>query len=495
MKRLNYAVLEELGYEGFLLRDAPEKVLQFGEGGFLRAFVDYFFDMANEKHAFNGKVCLVQPIPQGLTDMVNTQEGLYTLYLRGFQDGRTVNDKRVISAVSRCIDPYRDFDAFLACAKNPELRYIVSNTTEAGIVYDANSLFEQTPPVSFPAKLTRLLYERFTHFGAEKGKGFVILSCELIDDNGKELKKCVEKYIAQWQLGDAFARWVEDENLFCSSLVDRIVTGYPRAEAEKLNAENGYEDTLIDTGEVFGAWVIEGPEVLEKELPFVDGELPVIVTPDHKPYKQRKVRILNGAHTTMVLGAYLAGQDIVRSCMQDDVIRSYMNKAIHQEIIPTLDLPKEELTAFAESVQERFANPFIDHQLLSISLNSVSKWRARCMPSLKAYMEKFGLVPSCLAMGLAALIAFYRGDRMENGALIGRRPLGNEYRIQDDEKVLAFFMAHREDAWAELADAVLGNEAFWGEDLRKLPGLYDTVCADLRCIDRLGAYAAMREVI
>ena len=495
MKRLNYAVLKEQGYEGFLLENAPEKVLQFGEGGFLRAFVDYFFDMANEKHGFNGKVCLVQPIPQGLTDMVNEQEGLYTLYLRGFQDGQTVNEKRVISAVSRCIDPYRDFDAFLACAKNKDLRYIVSNTTEAGIVYDEGSLFEQTPPVSFPAKLTRLLYERFLYFGSEKGKGFVILSCELIDDNGKELKKCVEKYIDQWQLGDEFRHWVEEENLFCSSLVDRIVTGYPRNEADKLNEENGYQETLIDTGEVFGAWVIEGPEALAAELPFVDGELPVIVTPDHKPYKQRKVRILNGAHTTMVLGAYLAGQDIVRNCMQDDVIRSYMNKAIHQEIIPTLALPQEELEAFASSVQERFANPFIDHQLLAISLNSVSKWKARCMPSLKAYMEKFHVVPPCLAMGLASLIAFYRGERMEDGALIGRREAGNEYRIQDDAKVLEFFLAHKDDEVPDLVWAVMSNVDFWGEDLTVLPGLYDTVCADLRCMLKLGAYAAMREVI
>lgn len=495
MERISYSLLKEQKYPGFLLEEAPERVLQFGEGGFLRAFVDYFFDLANEQHGFQGKVAVVQPIAQGMTEKINDQQGLYTLYLRGFQDGKTVNDKRIISCVSRCINPYQDYAAFLACARNPELRYIVSNTTEAGIVYDAGSEFDQAPPVTFPAKLTRFLYERFQHFGREKGKGMVILSCELIDNNGRELKRCVEQYAAQWGLGEAFGAWLEEENLFCSSLVDRIVTGYPRNEAEALNEENGYEDQLIDTGEVFGAWVIEGPKWLAEELPFVDGRLPVIVTPDHKPYKQRKVRILNGAHTTMVLGAYLAGQDIVRDCMQDAVIRGYMNKAIYEEIIPTLDLPEEELKAFAAAVEERFANPFIDHQLLSISLNSVSKWKARCLPSLKEYMARFGCVPGCLALGLASLIAFYRGDHMENGALMAVRPAGNAYAIQDDPAVLAFFLAHKGDAPDALTHAVMENQAFWGEDLTALPGLEEAVRRDLTCILEKGAYAAMKTTL
>jgi len=495
MERLNYATLKNSGYTGYVLKNAPEKVLQFGEGGFLRAFVDYFFDLANEKHGFDGKVVLVQPIAQGLTDMINEQEGLYTLYLRGFSEGKTVNDKRVISCVSRCINPYGDFAAFLQCAHNPELRYIVSNTTEAGIAYDPACRFDDAPQSSFPGKLTRFLYERYLAFGKEAGKGMVILSCELIDNNGKELKKCVERYVEQWQLEDGFKAWLDRENLFCSSLVDRIVTGYPRGEADKLNAENGYIDTLIDTGEVFGAWVIEGPEELAKELPFCDGELPVIVTPDHKPYKQRKVRILNGAHTTMVLGAYLSGQDIVRDCMQDEVISAYMNKALYDEIIPTLTLPKEELTAFAASVRERFANPFIDHLLLSISLNSTSKWRARCMPSLKAYMEKYGAIPACLSLGLASLLAFYHGERMEGTALIGRRPKGNEYEIHDDESVLRFFLAHKEDTPDVYVHTALAHEEFWGEDLTLLPGLEKTVLGYYENILQKGAYAAMKNVL
>ena len=495
MERLNYTTLKKAGYDGYVLENAPEKVLQFGEGGFLRAFVDYFFDLANEKHGFNGKVVLVQPIAQGLTNMINEQEGLYTLYLRGFQDGKTVNDKRVISCVSRCINPYEDYVAFLSCAHNPELRYVASNTTEAGIAYDPACRFSDVPPASFPAKLTRFLYERYIEFGNQPGKGLIILSCELIDNNGQELKKCVMQYIDQWQLSDEFRAWVEKENLFCSSLVDRIVTGYPRGEADRLNEENGYIDNLIDTGEVFGAWVIEGPEWLAEELPFCKGDMPVIVTPDHKPYKQRKVRILNGAHTTMVLGAYLAGQDIVRDCMQDEVISAYMDKVLYDEIIPTLTLPKEELTAFAASVRERFANPFIDHLLLSISLNSVSKWRARCMPSLKAYMEKMNAVPACLSLGLASLLAFYHGERMEGTALIGKRAKGNEYEIHDDAAVLAFFLAHKDAAPAEYVHAALANEAFWGENLTQLPGLEAKVLKHYETILHDGAYAAMKNVL
>lgn len=496
MKKLSYQTLQEQGYTGYLLKDAPEKMLQFGEGNFLRAFVDYFFDVANEKCGFNSKIVLCQPIAPGLSKIINEQEGLYTLYLRGFENGQKVNDKRIISAVSRCINPYEDFNALLECAKNPDLRYLSSNTTEAGIVYDDSCKFEDAPPASFPAKLTRFMYERFTHFGNEKGKGFVILSCELIDNNGQELKKCVQKYIAQWNLGEAFAKWVEEENLFCSTLVDRIVTGYPRSEAAALNEENGYEDNLIDTGEVFGFWVIEGPQWLKEELPFEKAGLPVLVTDDHTPYKKRKVRILNGAHTSMVLAAYLAGQDIVRNCMQDEVIKGFMDSTVYNEIIPTLTLPADELNSFAKAVGERFNNPFIDHALLSISLNSTSKWRARCMPSFKGYIEKMGKLPAGLTLSLAALIAFYSSQiqSLTDEGLVCRRPAGNEYIVKDDRFVLEFYYAHKDDSAEQLAKAVLENEAFWGEDLTKIDGLAQTVTEMLNGIAQKGMYEMMKSV-
>lgn len=499
MNKLNYQTLKEQGYEGYLLENAPERVLQFGEGNFLRAFVDYFIDMMNEKADFNSKVVLVQPIAnQGgfnLADIINEQEGLYTLYLRGFENGQKVNDKRVISCVSRCLNVYSDYEAVMACADHPELRYITCNTTEAGITYDSACQFTDTPPSTYPAKLTQFLYRRFQKFGQEPGKGFVILACELIDDNGKELEKCVLRYAKQWALGETFIQWIENENIFCSTLVDRIVTGYPRSEAASINEENGYEDNIIDTGEVFGFWVIEGPESLKEELPFEKAGLPVLITDNHKPYKQRKVRILNGAHTSMVLGAYLAGQDIVRDCMNDDIILSFMNKAIYKEIIPTLSLSGEDCKDFAAAVTERFKNPFIDHALLSISLNSTSKWRARVMPSLEGYVNKFGKLPACITASFAFYIAFYRGTELTDAGLTAKRPNGDSYTISDDRAVLEFYYQHKDDSAKDLVHAVCTNTDFWGKDLTEIPGFEAEVTKMLENIEANGAYEQMRECL
>ncbi|WP_026891776.1 tagaturonate reductase [Lacrimispora aerotolerans] len=493
MEKLCYATLEKQGYDGYLLKDAPERVLQFGEGNFLRAFVDYFVDMLNERTGFNSKVVLCQPIAPGLADMINEQEGLYTLFLRGFENGKKVNDKRVISCVSRCLNPYKEYDEVLACAENPDLRYIACNTTEAGIAYDPSCQFTDVPADSYPGKLTQFLYKRFEKFGKEAGKGFVILSCELIDNNGKELEKCVLQYAKQWNLGEEFISWIKAENIFCSTLVDRIVTGYPRNEASSICEELGYQDNLINTGEVFGFWVIEGPESLKKELPFEEAGLPVIICDDHKPYKQRKVRILNGAHTSFVLGAYLAGQDIVRDCMDDEVICGFMNKTIYDEIIPTLTLPKEELLSFAGSVTERFKNPFIDHALLAISLNSTSKWKARVMPSFKGYVEKTGELPKCITASFAFYIAFYHGMNLTEEGLVASRPAGDEYTVKDDKPVLQFFYDHKDDDAETLAHAVCSNTDFWDEDLSKIPGFETAVAGYLKAIEEKGAYAVMKD--
>ncbi len=494
MKKLSYEVLEELNYDGYLLKDAPERVLQFGEGNFLRAFVDYFIDVMNEKAGFNSKVVLCQPIAPGLADMINEQEGLYTLYLRGFQDGQKVNQKRIISCVSRCLNPYQDFEAVLACADNPELRFIACNTTEAGIAYDPSCQFTDVPANSYPGKLTQFLYRRFQTFGTEAGKGFIILACELIDDNGKELEKCVLQYAKQWELGDEFIRWIEEENIFCSTLVDRIVTGYPRSEAESICEENGYIDQLIDTGEIFGFWVIEGPESIKKEFPCEKAGLPILITDNHKPYKQRKVRILNGAHTSMVLGAYLAGQDIVRNCMEDEVVCGFMNKTIYEEIIPTLTLPEEELKDFAYSVTERFKNPFIDHALLSISLNSTSKWKARVMPSLKGYVAKTGSLPACITASFAFYLAFYRGVRLEEEGLIASRGT-NEYMVKDDRPILEFYDSIKELPADEYVHAVCERTDFWGENLGDIPGFEEAVAEYLSKTENCGAYEVMKSLL
>ena len=492
MAQLNYKVLRESGYNGYIMEHGKEKVMQFGEGNFLRAFVDDFIDIANEKAGFGGKVVLVQPIAQGLTELINQQEGLYTLYLRGSEKGVKVDDKRVISAVSRCINPYGDWDKVLEFARSEDLEIIVSNTTEAGIVHDQESTFDQAPPASFPAKLTRVLYERFT-----AGKpGIVMLSCELIDNNGKELLKCVNQYIDDWKLSEDFRDWVNKENIFCSTLVDRIVPGRIRdpKEVEALAAANGYEDPLTDVGEVFGIWVIEGPEGLEDRLPFKKAGVPVIVVPDVTPYKKRKVRILNGAHTGFVLGAYLAGYDIVRDCMHDDIILGYMNKMLYDEVIPTLPLDQKDLEEFARAVQDRFNNPFVNHELMSISLNSTSKWRARNMPTFLDYVKEKGKLPACLSTSFAAYVAFYSNDIQEltEKGLVCRRPKGNEYTVSDDRWVLEFYRDHKDDSPEDLIHAVMTNREMWGQDLTEVPGFEKEAVRILRQIREEGTLAAYK---
>ena len=495
MAVLNYEVLKSSGYKGYILPEAPEKVLQFGEGGFLRAFVDDFIDIANEKAGFNGKVVLVQPIPQGLSKMINAQEGLYTLYLRGRENGEKVDDKRVISCVSRCLNPYEEWDKVLEVARSEALEIVVSNTTEAGIVYDSGSRFDQCPPASYPAKLTRVLFERYS----AGLRGLTILPCELIDNNGKELKKCVDQHIADWGLEPGFKKWVEEEVVFCSTLVDRIVPGRIRdpEEVKALAEKNGYDDPLIDVGEVFGFWAIEGPDGLEDRLPFKKAEVPVKVVPDVTPYKKRKVRILNGAHTGFVPGAYLAGFNIVRDCMQDETVRSFMNKMLQEEVIPTLPLDKKDLDAFAAAVEERFNNPFVDHALLSITLNSTSKYRARNLPTLLDYVDEKKALPPCLATALAAYIAFYSNDirSLKDREMTCVRPGGSEYTVSDDPDVLKFYYDRRDEAPEKLVKDVLTNESFWGTDLTKVPGLEAFVADTLALIRKEGAAAAFKKAL
>lgn len=494
MDKLNYAVLKASGYDGYILEKAPEKVLQFGEGNFLRAFVDYWFDLANEKAGWNGKCVLVQPIASGLTDMINEQEGLYTLYLRGSRNGEKVDDKRVISSVSRCINPYTidGFGQLMDIAVSDDLEIIVSNTTEAGIVYDSTCQLSDAPCSSFPGKLTQVLYHRY-HAGK---KGITMLACELIDNNGRELLKCVNQYINQWELEEGFKKYVNEACTFCGSLVDRIVPGRIRdpKETAALEQIHGYSDPLLDVGEIFGLWVIEGEEQLNDALPFRQAGLDdhVFVVPDMTPYKKRKVRILNGAHTGFVLGAYLGGHDIVRECMNDPTVLGYMNKMLLEEIVPILPLDQEDCRSFAAAVQDRFNNPFVNHQLMSISLNSTSKWRARNMPSFLEYVHHTGRLPVCLTMSFAAYIAFYSNDIQEltDAGLVCRRTKGNAYTCCDDRDILEFYHAHKGDSISDLVHAVMTNEKMWGQDLTEVPGFEAATVANLTKIRTEGALAA-----
>ena len=494
MEKLNYEVLKKSGYDGYILEKSPEKVLQFGEGNFLRAFVDYWFDLANEKAGWNGKCCLVQPIAPGLAKMINEQEGLYTLYLRGSRNGQKVDDKRVISSVSRCLNPYEaeGFAAMLEVAASDDLEIIVSNTTEAGIVYDPACELADKPCSSFPGKLTQVLYHRYN-----AGKpGIIMLACELIDNNGKELLKCVNQYIDQWGLEDGFKKYVNEDCTFCGSLVDRIVPGRIRdpQEVAELEQKHGYADPLLDVGEVFGLWVIEGDSKLNDVLPFRKAGLEdkVFVAPDMTPYKKRKVRILNGAHTGFVLGAYLGGHDIVRECMGDATVLGFMNKMLLDEIVPILPLDQEDCKNFAAAVQDRFNNPFVNHELMSISLNSTSKWRARNMPSFLEYIQAKGQLPKCLTMSFAAYMAFFSNDIQElnETGLVCRRPKGNTYTCSDDRWALEFYYAHKDNSVEDLVHAVMTNEQMWGQDLTAIPGFEAATVANLKLIREQGALAA-----
>ena len=381
-----------------------ETVMQFGEGGFLRAFIDYFFHKMNVQGVYDGKVVIIQPIEKGMVDMLNAQDCKYNLFLRGVDNGQVVNERTYIESVSRAINPYTDFDSYMALAENPDLRVIISNTTEAGIEYLGTEKLTDRPAKSYPAKLTQFLYKRF-----QTGlKGFILLPCELTDHNADLLRECVNKYAKLWELGEDFEKWLKKENTFCNTLVDRIVTGYPRDEVEELTKQIGYKDNMIDTGEIFHLWVIEGH--FEEELPFNKAGINVVWTDNVDPYKKRKVRILNGAHTSMVLGAYLYGLETVGECLKDETVCAFLKKCIFEEIVPTLGNTETDIK-FGEAVLERFSNPFIKHMLLSIALNSVSKFQVRVLPTILEYKEQNGVYPPALTFSMAALIAFYRTDK------------------------------------------------------------------------------------
>ena len=411
----------------------PEKIIQFGEGGFLRGFVDWMIQKMNDSGLVSANAVVVQPIESGMCDMLTAQNCCYTHLIRGVEGV----EKTLVNSISRCVKPYDDFDAYLALAENPDFRFVVSNTTEAGIVFSAEDKITDAPPKTFPAKLTRLLMRRF-----ELGlSGFVFLPCELIDRNGDNLKRCVLEYAKLWELGAEFEKWINEQNVFTNTLVDRINTGYPKGEELDL----GYEDNMVNTSEYFHLWVIETDYDIESELPFSKAGLNVIVTKDKlEMYRTRKVRILNGAHTSLVPYALLSGLDTVKSCIDSDVMREHIRKCVFEEIIPTLDLPRDELIAYAENVLERFANPYIKHFLSAIALNSVSKFKVRVLPSILEYMKRYNSNPETLLFAFAKLIEFYKTD-MTN----------------DDADVVEFMKSHG-------TSEILGNEKLWGVDLSYL---------------------------
>ncbi|AGH72522.1 tagaturonate reductase [Edwardsiella piscicida] len=484
--------MQTLNRRDFPGRQHPDKVIQFGEGNFLRAFVDWQLDLLNEHTDLDAGIVVVRPIDSDFPPSLNCQDGLYTTIVRGLNErGEAVSTSRVIRSVNRELNVYREFDAFLALARDPNIRFVFSNTTEAGISYAPQDRLSDAPPSSFPAKLTRLLYERFCHFDGAADKGWVLLPCELIDYNGEALRELVLRYAEQWDLPPAFTVWLTEHTTFCATLVDRIVTGYPRDEATSLCDALGYQDSFLDTAEYFYLFVIQGPQWLAQALRLdayaaAQGPLNIRIVEDIRPYKERKVAILNGAHTALVPVAYLAGLDTVGQSMDDAQVAAFVEQTIAQEIIPQLDLPIEELNAFSAAVIARFRNPYIQHQLLSIALNGMTKFRTRILPQLLSYRARQNAVPLRLSFALAALIAFYRGERD-----------GLRYPLQDDAHWLAFYAAGwqavraGEQTLEQLVSAVLAQSAHWGEDLNGVPGLTQQVSRALQAIEQQGMRAAL----
>lgn len=468
----------------------PEKILQFGEGNFLRAFVDWIVDTMNKKADFNGSVVVVQPLANGLAEKMNEQDGLYTLYLNGLKNGTAVKEHSVINSISRGLNPYTQYDEYLKIADNPELRFVISNTTEAGISYDQNDKLEGGCQNSFPGKITALLYRRYKTFNGDKSKGLIIIPCELIDINGTKLKETILKSADNWNLEKGFVEWINEANTFCNTLVDRIVPGYPREKMPEITKELGYVDNFVVEGEQFHLWVIEGPQWVKNEFPADKAGLNVLFVDNMQPYRTRKVRLLNGPHTTMTPVAYLYGIDTVKDAVEHEVVGKFIKDATFEEMIPTLDLPHQELVDFANAVTDRFKNPYIKHFLMSISLNSMSKYETRVLPSVLGYIERKGQLPNRLLFSLASLIEFYKGQRGEE-----------KIALQDNQDVLDLYKElwgsydGTEAGLKHIVETVLGYKPVWKRDLNEVDGLTAKVTEYLSKIEKLGIKEAIKEVI
>jgi tagaturonate reductase len=465
----------------------PEKVIQFGEGNFLRAFVDWIIWNMDQRTDFNGSVVVVQPINKGMVDMLNGQDCLYHVNLQGRENGKPVNSLTRIDVISRALNPYTQNQAFMALAEQPEIRFVISNTTEAGIAFDPACKLDDAPASSYPGKLVQLLYHRYQYFDGAKDKGLIIFPCELIFLNGHVLKDCILKYIELWNLGDDFKKWFENCCGVYATLVDRIVPGFPRKEIKDIQQKISYEDNLVVQAENFHLWVIEAPKEIAKEFPADKAGLHVLFVPSEEPYHNRKVTLLNGPHTVLSPVAFLSGVNIVRDACHHEIIGKYIHKVQFEELMQTLDLPLDELQKFASDVLERFDNPYVDHQVTSIMLNSFPKYETRDLPGLKTYLKRNGKLPEGLVFGLAAIITYYKG---------GKREDGTEIVPNDDPKIMELL----KNLWAtndtsKIAEGVLAEEYIWHENLNLIPGLTDLVKKDLDLIKEKGMLKAVQTIL
>ena len=478
----------------------PERIIQFGEGNFLRAFVDWIIYNMDQRTDFNSSVVVVQPIDRGMVDWLNGQDCLYHVNLQGRQNGEAVNELTRIDVISRALNPYSQNAAFMALADQPEIRFVISNTTEAGITFDPACKFTDAPASSYPGKLTQLLYRRFKTFNGAADKGLIIMPCELIFLNGHHLKDCIYKYIELWKddFGadhDAFKAWFTNYCYVCATLVDRIVPGFPRKEIAQIQEKVCYADNLVVQAEIFHLWVIEKPENmsiedLRKEFPAEKAGLHVLIAESEKPYHERKVTLLNGPHTVLSPVAFLSGINIVRDACNHEVIGKYIHKVQFDELMQTLNLPMEELQQFGADVLERFNNPFVDHQVTSVMLNSFPKFQTRDLPGLKTYLERKGELPKGLVLGLAAIITYYKG---------GKRADGIEIVPNDAQEIMDLL----KNLWAtgdtrKVAEGVLGaKDLIWTEhgDLNQIPGLTDMVTDFLNQIEQKGMLETVKGIL
>lgn len=461
----------------------PIKVVQFGEGNFLRAFVDPFIQTLNEQGLFDGNVAVIQPMPQGRVRDLEQQDGLYTLILEGLEQGKVISEHKIIDVLSEFIDPYTQYQNYLDLAASHILTTVVSNTTEAGIAFMAETIHFNQCPTSFPGKLLAFLRMRFEVFAGAKEAGLDILACELIDDNGQTLKKVLVEMARYNNMSETFIHWMTTANRFYNTLVDRIVPGYPKQDAQRLESEFGYLDHSMVKGEIFHLWVIEGEKGLNQRLPFDQAGLNVYFVDVLKPYKERKVKILNGSHTALVPIAYLCGIDTVKEAVTDPQVGKFIQNLIWQEVIPTIDLPKADMEKFAQAVLERYLNPFVRHELMSIALNSMSKYKSRILPSVLTQLDH-GKFPKLQLFSLAANIVFYRGKRNDESI-----------KLQDDPQFLELY----QQLWSkgnvsEVVQTVLGL-SHWETSRLVQTDVVNYVNQNVEAILSLGMRNALQHVL
>jgi tagaturonate reductase len=468
----------------------PTRILQFGEGNFLRAFTDWIVDRMNKTIDFNTGIDVVQPLASGMVDMLNDQDGLFHVYLKGIKEGKPLREFSLVDCVNKCINPYAEYEKYLQSILNPDLRFVVSNTTEAGISLDATDMPDMQPQNSFPGKIAALLYARYKAFNGDATKGLIFFTCELIDCNGDMLKKFVLQHAVNWKLEAEFIKWINESNCFCNTLVDRIVPGFPKEEIKQIQEEIGYEDNLVVVGEYFHSWVIDGPEWIKNEFPAESAGLDVKFVTDMTKYREQKVKILNGCHTGSFAVSFLSGIDTVREAFENLETGEFMRELVYDEVLPVLDGTEAELKTFANKILERFKNPYIHHQWQSIALNAMSKWETRNLPTLLNYYETHGMLPQKVVFSLAAMIAYYKGEAE-----------GKSYNTQDDQWILDFY----KDVWNacdsrpisiyQLTEKVLNLDKVWKRNLNEMQNLTISVIHYLFLIQQVGMKKSVKSVL